>query len=104
MRADRPDPENDPGRPRQMNWRPAARCRVVDRSLFFHPLNEPGAERKRRIMKAKNVCAHCPVVAACREHALTRREPFGIWGGLSEEDRAALLSRGRSQPRIDTLR
>ncbi|WP_231914362.1 WhiB family transcriptional regulator [Rhodococcus sp. LB1] len=55
-------------------------------------------------MKAANVCATCPVVAACREHALTQREPFCIWGGLSEEDRAALLSKRRSQPRIDTLR
>jgi WhiB family redox-sensing transcriptional regulator len=31
----------------------------------------------------------CPVRIQCAEHALRVREPYGIWGGLSEEEREA---------------
>ena len=30
-----------------------------------------------------------------REQALAIREPYGVWGGLSEEDRAAIFSHPR---------
>jgi WhiB family redox-sensing transcriptional regulator len=33
------------------------------------------------------------VIAACRAHALAVQEPYGIWGGLSEDDRAVILER-----------
>jgi WhiB family redox-sensing transcriptional regulator len=29
------------------------------------------------------------VIVACREHALSVREPYGVWGGMSEEERRA---------------
>jgi WhiB family redox-sensing transcriptional regulator len=32
----------------------------------------------------------CPVRPQCLDAALERGELFGIWGGLSREDRAAL--------------
>jgi len=41
----------------------------------------------------KAVCASCPVIAACRAHALAVQEPYGIWGGLSEDDRLAILGK-----------
>ena len=28
----------------------------------------------------------------CREHALAVREPYGVWGGLTEDDREAYYS------------
>ena len=31
----------------------------------------------------------------CREHALRVREPYGVWGGLTEHERAALLKRNK---------
>jgi len=31
----------------------------------------------------------CPVLEECREHALSTREPYGVWGGMSEEERRA---------------
>lgn len=31
------------------------------------------------------------VLEECRRHALRTREPYGIWGGLSEEERAEIL-------------
>ncbi|MEP7333286.1 MAG: WhiB family transcriptional regulator, partial [Terracoccus sp.] len=39
---------------------------------------------------AKSVCDACPVMAQCRRHALEVREPYGVWGGLTEADREQL--------------
>jgi WhiB family redox-sensing transcriptional regulator len=35
------------------------------------------------------------VIEACRSHALTVREPYGVWGGLTEDERESFYSRGR---------
>jgi WhiB family redox-sensing transcriptional regulator len=29
----------------------------------------------------------------CRTHALSVQEPYGIWGGLSEDEREVILTR-----------
>ena len=36
--------------------------------------------------------AKCPVIDACLKHALSVREPYGVWGGMSEEERARLIA------------
>ena len=41
--------------------------------------------------QAKAICQSCPAITECRAHALRVREPYGIWGGLSESERASLL-------------
>jgi WhiB family redox-sensing transcriptional regulator len=69
------------------SWQVNALCRDTDPAMFFHPEGERGRARKHRQQKAKAVCAKCPVVAQCREHALRFGEDFGTWGGLSEDDR-----------------
>ena len=61
--------------------------------MFFHPAGERGKARRTRIETAKAVCAACPVLQACREHALAVREPYGIWGGLDESERQRLAAR-----------
>ena len=58
---------------------------------FFHPAAERNAAREQRIAQAKAVCRTCPAIAECLAHALRVREPYGIWGGQSEDERAALL-------------
>ena len=63
--------------------------------MFFHPDKERGAPRRERDALAKVVCAGCPVIQQCREDALTRREPYGVWGGLTEEEREAIWSAER---------
>ncbi|GHB79052.1 transcriptional regulator WhiD [Streptomyces cirratus] len=72
-------------------WQARAACRDLGSNRFFHPAGERGEDREVRDEAAKQVCAGCPVRAACLEHALTTREPFGVWGGLTEEERRALL-------------
>ena len=65
-------------------------CRGVDSSFFFHPDGERGPARAQREARAKTMCSHCPVLAQCRKHALAVREPYGIWGGLSESERESM--------------
>ncbi|KOV41956.1 WhiB family transcriptional regulator [Streptomyces sp. H036] len=43
--------------------------------------------------KAKAVCAGCPVRTECLAHALDHRIEHGIWGGMTERERRALLRR-----------
>jgi WhiB family redox-sensing transcriptional regulator len=77
----------------EWEWQYKGACRDLDPEAFFHPDGERGPRRRNREMAAKAVCASCPVIAACRAHALAVQEPYGIWGGLSEDDRAVILER-----------
>ncbi|WP_285502512.1 WhiB family transcriptional regulator [Actinokineospora sp. NBRC 105648] len=76
-------------------WQTRGACRQVPTERFFSPDNERGRARDLRIRAAKSVCAHCPVLSRCRDHALRTREPYGVWGGLDEQERAELRRRSR---------
>ena len=82
------------------DWQLHSACRGLDSDIFYHPDGERGASRERRVATAKAICAACPVLAQCRDHALKTREPFGVWGGLSEEDREVIYAR---QARADKI-
>ncbi|GAA1668732.1 WhiB family transcriptional regulator [Fodinicola feengrottensis] len=77
------------------DWQLKGACRGVDSALFFHPEGERGPSRARRENEAKVICASCPVLESCREHALKVREPYGVWGGLSESEREQVIGTGR---------
>lgn len=74
-------------------WQFEGACRDLDPEMFFHPDGERGPRRRNRDNAAKAVCATCPVIQQCREHALAVQEPFGVWGGLTEEERTTILAR-----------
>lgn len=74
-------------------WQVQGACRSVDGELFFHPEGERGPSKHTRDQQAKAICRDCPVLTQCREHAVRVREPYGVWGGLSEDDREALFAR-----------
>lgn len=73
-------------------WQLSGACRGHDVDLFFHPYGEREPSRTRRERAALAVCASCPVMAVCRQYSLEAREPYGVWGGLTEADREQLLS------------
>jgi WhiB family redox-sensing transcriptional regulator len=53
----------------------------------------------RREATAKAMCRDCPALLACRDHALTHGEVYGVWGGLGEQERRMQLVRlGRLAP------
>ncbi|MFC5906490.1 WhiB family transcriptional regulator [Streptacidiphilus monticola] len=80
----------------EWSWQQQARCRDVDPALFFHPAGERGPAHDHRDAVAKRVCAGCPVREPCAEYALRTREPYGVWGGLTEHERRAVLARRRA--------
>jgi WhiB family redox-sensing transcriptional regulator len=77
------------------DWRIAAACRGMDTAVFYHPDNERGPARERREQQAKRICQRCPVLTSCRRWALSTREPYGIWGGMSPAQRAESRTEGR---------
>ena len=59
---------------------------VGDPELFFpNPSDRDGNNA------AKRVCAGCPIRHRCLDVALANREEYGVFGGLTERERAALL-------------
>ena len=77
------------------DWQLHGSCRGGDPNLFFHPDGERGPAREERERAAKEICAACPVLALCAAHALKVREPYGVWGGMSEDDREVIHRRRR---------
>jgi WhiB family redox-sensing transcriptional regulator len=77
------------------NWRVIAACRFVDPELFF-PISAAG-KCLDQVVEAKKVCASCLVQAECLTFAQRTGQAYGIWGGLTEEERrqsASALSPG----------
>jgi WhiB family redox-sensing transcriptional regulator len=72
-------------------WQYAGACRETDPETFFSPDAERGPRRRAREAAAKALCAVCPVIQECRSHALAVREPYGVWGGLTINERDQLL-------------
>ena len=80
------------GRMAEAAWRSAAACRSTDPDLFFPVSSADTAQRDTA--EAQAVCARCPVQAHCREFALRTRQQYGIWGGMTEQERDQLWRRG----------
>ncbi|MFK0143257.1 WhiB family transcriptional regulator [Streptomyces murinus] len=70
---------------RHEEWEERAACRTADPDELFV---EGVAQNS-----AKALCNGCPVRTECLAHALDAREEFGIWGGMTERERRALLRR-----------
>lgn len=75
-------PPVTPVKPSELSgWRADAACLGTDTSLWL--LESPGQSSK----KAKAICARCPVQRECAEYAVTGREMYGLWGGISVKTR-----------------
>jgi WhiB family redox-sensing transcriptional regulator len=83
----RPEPRTD-----HWDWQLHANCRGIDPEIFFPPTGERGRALLIRETQAKAVCQGCPVLDSCQSYAMTTREPFGIWGGLTTRERALRAS------------
>lgn len=64
-------------------WVSKALCRSADPDQLF----VRGAAQR----KAAVICRHCPVITECGADALDNRVEFGVWGGMTERQRRALL-------------
>jgi WhiB family redox-sensing transcriptional regulator len=66
-------------------WTTLAACNSADPDELF----VSGAAQNR----AKAVCNGCLVRTECLADALDNRVEFGVWGGMTERERRALLRR-----------
>lgn len=73
-------------------WQYSGACRDLPTEVFFNPDGIRGPNRNKHENAAKAICASCPVIEQCRDHALTAQEPYGIWGGLTEDERLVILT------------
>lgn len=81
----------------EARWQDKAACKGMDPTLFFGPeYAETVKEKRDREEAAKAVCNTCPVQKDCLEYALDAKEPYGIWGGMTETERKSLLRKRAS--------
>ena len=67
------------------DWSDRGLCRTADPDDLF----VEGAAQNR----AKILCSGCPVLTECLAYALDHRIEHGVWGGMTERERRALLRR-----------
>ena len=73
-------------------WQAKAACRGPQSAVFFPPPQfERKADRLERERRAKAICQGCSVRTDCLDHSIAINEPHGIWGGLNEHERRALV-------------
>jgi WhiB family redox-sensing transcriptional regulator len=77
-----------PSTPRD-SWLDDAGCTTVPVEVFYGTEEHPLTHTERA--QAKDICKKCPVQFNCLEHSLITREYWGIWGGLDERERRAVM-------------
>lgn len=75
----------------RIDWVVRARCGESDPDELF----VRGAAQR----EAATVCRDCPVLIECGADALDHRVEFGVWGGMTERQRRALL---KAHPEISS--
>lgn len=73
-------------------WQTDAACRAIPVELFF-PLIEQESD------DAKTICSSCTVREPCLEFAIQAGERFGVWGGLTPQERRSVISKRRARAR-----
>lgn len=68
------------------DWFARGLCRDIDPDEFF-------VETHNEQKQARTLCFECPVRVECLADALDNRIEFGVWGGMTERERRALLRR-----------
>lgn len=80
---------------RAWEWQEGAACSGTETDLFFGGEHESPRRRASREARVRAVCASCPVRLKCLQFALDHRIRYGVWGGMDEAERAAMLLRLR---------
>lgn len=78
---------------RATDWRADAPCKADPDAMF--------SSTQGGIEYAKGFCSQCPAVERCLQWALETGEDWGVWGGLSAQERHALRRRAARPISID---
>jgi WhiB family redox-sensing transcriptional regulator len=75
----------------QWEWQHEGACVGESTEEFFLDYNLRGVAKRKKEIKAISICNSCPVKMQCLEHALNTPEVYGVWGGMTEEQRNTIL-------------
>lgn len=73
-----------------VDWEQAA-CRGIGSDMFFIDDNN---EARKHMPMIRRVCRDCPILSDCAEYS-TWNEMFGVWGGMTSEERRLVRQRAR---------
>jgi WhiB family transcriptional regulator, redox-sensing transcriptional regulator len=87
------NPQLDNLRPvlEEWEWQDLGACKDTDPELFFLDHNVRSVNKKKKEQAAIKVCKTCPVVQACLAHSLAVPEFYGVWGGVTADQRMSML-------------
>lgn len=74
-----------------MSWTDLSACAGGDSELFF-PIGSVSSVREQT-RKAKAICQGCPVKSECLDWSINTNQEFGIFGGLTDDERLLLIRR-----------
>ena len=83
------------------SWRRNASCKDTDPELFF-PVGTTG-QALVQISEANVVCDECLVRGKCLDFALETNQDWGIWGGMSEDERRDIRRQRAAERRNSRL-
>jgi WhiB family redox-sensing transcriptional regulator len=72
-------------------WQQRGACVGADPEIFYLEEGMRLGTKTKREQQAKKMCSTCPVIEQCRSHALNIPEQYGVWGGLSADERDLIL-------------
>lgn len=67
-----------------MTWLQSAACQGLD-VAWWYP--DPVRRGYRPAAPGVAICRSCPVRLSCLDHAVRAGEEYGVWGGLTPEQR-----------------
>lgn len=85
--------------PKPQDWMRDALCQGKTGMFFVDNTTDDDA-----INRAKKVCSECPVRLECLRYAIKLREPNGIWGGHTPEERELMIRRIRYKRQAESRR
>jgi WhiB family redox-sensing transcriptional regulator len=78
------------------NWREHRACADTHPDVFTD-------DDKRVQAYAKEICAQCPVKAFCLQLALDTKSPYGVFGGMTPEERRAFACSSGREKRVEDV-
>lgn len=78
-------------------------CATVDPEAYFPDVQRKDLDTGRaqytgssaEVKLAKKLCLDCPYISDCLEFALKNNELYGIWGGLTYQERRVVKQKRR---------
>lgn len=74
------------------SWQAKGACRGHKKPDIWYPHKKSPSDQT---IEARNVCVRCEVRDQCLQYAMDNPNELGIWGGLTEQQRAG-LRKGRT--------